>query len=82
MAIRPFFSMKAGAYSAPCGLYTFQETPASSRTSGMVSHDTLYTASGDELVMSTGPPAWPDGSSVPDSDISRLGCVGPSTEQW
>ena len=48
----------------------------------MVSHDTLYTASGDWLVISTGPPAWPDGSSVPDSDSSRLGWVGPRTEQW
>jgi len=43
---------------------------------------TLNRASGDELVMSTGPPWWPPGSMVPDSAISRLGWVGPRIEQW
>ena len=48
----------------------------------MVSQCALPMASDDELVMSTGPPAAPVGSMLPDSAMSRLGCVGPSTEQW
>jgi len=48
----------------------------------MVSQLTLCTASLSPLVMSTGPPARPAGSIVPESDISRFGCVGPNTEQW
>ena len=58
------------------------DTPASSRTSGMVGQFTLKRASGDGLVINTGPPALPAGSMVPDIDISRLGWVGPMTEQW
>ena len=48
----------------------------------MVAQSTLQMASGSSLVMITGPPAFPAGSIVPDSAISRLGWVGPMTEQW
>ena len=48
----------------------------------MVSQCTLPTASDDGLVMTTGPPAAPVGSMVPESAMRRFGCVGPSTEQW
>ena len=48
----------------------------------MVSQSTLQMASTLSLVVTTGPPCRPAGSIVPDSAIRRLGCVGPSTEQW
>ena len=48
----------------------------------MVAQSTLQMASGSSLVMITGPPALPPGSIVPDSAMSRLGWVGPMTEQW
>ncbi len=71
-----------GWYALPGGLYTFHDTPLASRRSGIVSHDALNSALGLELVTMTGPPARPAGSSVPDSAWSRLGWVGPITEQW
>ena len=48
----------------------------------MVSQCTLQMASGFSLVMRTGPPAAPAGSIVPERAMSRLGWVGPMTEQW
>jgi hypothetical protein len=69
-------------YAVPGGLYTFQLTPASSSTSGMVGQLTLNRAVGEGSVMSTGPPWLPSVPTVPESAISRLGWVGPITEQW
>ena len=48
----------------------------------MVGQLALQMASVSSLVMITGPPAFPPGSIVPDSAMSRLGWVGPMTEQW
>ena len=64
-------------------LYTFHETPASSRASGIVSQVNLpaWPARPVVWVTSTGPPPVPSGSTVPDSAMTRFGSVGPSTEQ-
>ena len=48
----------------------------------MVGQSTENLADGEGLVMSTGPPWSPAGSSVPETAMRRLGWVGPITEQW
>ncbi len=50
----------------------------------MVVHVNFPYCSGRPVVWvtRTGPPAVPAGSIVPDSAMTRLGSVGPSTEQW
>src|ERR1019366_8039591 len=66
------------------GWYTFQLTPLPSRNSGTVSQLQLPTASADWVtdgVDRIGPPWEPAGSRVPVSHMTRLGIVGPITEQ-
>ena len=67
------------------GWYTFQLTPLSSSNSGTVVHPQLPTAADASVprlgVSRTGPPWVPEGSIIPDSQVSRLGMVGPISEQ-
>src|ERR1700722_10470693 len=61
--------------------YTFQLTPASLRFCGMMRQLNFCVGSVAGLT-SYGPPARPSGSRVALSQYSRLGSVGPNTEQW